>query len=99
MQWNDGDGGVDLTGAPWHPGDGGVDLTGAPWQLRWGPALRVGGEGCTATGTEGLDGFGHIAHREADPRRREHGAVMLRWTRCGAVGSGYSSEARWSSRA
>jgi hypothetical protein len=62
MQWNDGDGGVNLTGAPWHPGDG--NRRGGPWQLRWGPALRVVGEGCTATGTEGLDGFGHIAHRE-----------------------------------
>jgi hypothetical protein len=55
-------GGADLTGATWRPGDG--NRWGGPRWLGWGPALRAGGEGCAATGGEGLDRFGHFAHRE-----------------------------------
>jgi hypothetical protein len=55
-------GGADLTGAPRCPGDG--NRWGGPWRLRWGPALRGGGEGCAATGRDGLDGSDRIAHRE-----------------------------------
>jgi hypothetical protein len=52
--------GADLTSAPRCPGDG--NRRGGPRWLRWGLALRGGGEGCAATDREGLDGFGHIAH-------------------------------------
>jgi hypothetical protein len=54
-------GGVDRIGAPWCPGDG--NQQGGPQQLRWGPALGGGGEGCITNGREGLDDSDHIAHQ------------------------------------
>jgi hypothetical protein len=52
--------GADLTGAPRRIGDD--NRRGGPRQVRWGPALRGGGEGCAATGREGLDGSDGITH-------------------------------------